>query len=132
MPAKVLDAYALMAFFEDESGGKEVGELIKKASIGQLNLLMSVVNLGEVWYSVAREYSEAAAAHCLQTVEGLPIQIVDVDWELAHQAARFKTAGKIAYADCFAAALAKNRNAELVTGDPEFKRLEGDLKISWL
>ncbi len=36
------------------------------------------------------------------------------------QAALFKAAGKIAYADRFAAALAKTHRAELITGDKEF------------
>jgi ribonuclease VapC len=48
------------------------------------------------------------------------------------QAAVFKATKKLSYADCFAAALAKLRRAEFVTGDPEFKTLEGELKIAWL
>jgi predicted nucleic acid-binding protein len=38
----------------------------------------------------------------------------------------------ISCADCFAAALAKTRKAELVTGVPEFKQVEGEIKIGWL
>jgi ribonuclease VapC len=40
--------------------------------------------------------------------------------------------GRIAYADCFAAALAKSRKAELITGDKEFKLLEGEIKVEWI
>ena len=36
------------------------------------------------------------------------------------------------YADYFAAALAKLRKAELVTGDKEFKQVEGEVKILWI
>ncbi len=32
----------------------------------------------------------------------------------------------------FAAALAKEKKAELVTDDPEFKPLEKEVKINWL
>jgi len=35
-------------------------------------------------------------------------------------------------ADVFAAALAKEKKAELVTGDPEFSPLEREFKIQWL
>ena len=35
-------------------------------------------------------------------------------------------------ADAFAAAPAKERKAELVTGDPEFKPLEMNTRIRWL
>jgi predicted nucleic acid-binding protein len=38
----------------------------------------------------------------------------------------------MSYADCFAAALSKQKNAELLTGDPEFKAVEKDIKIHWL
>ena len=62
----------------------------------------------------------------------MAIEIVDADWPLTHRAAVYKANGNIAFGDCFAAALAKNRKAELVTGDKEFKALEGDIKISWL
>jgi predicted nucleic acid-binding protein len=66
----------------------------------------------------------------------MQIEIVPVDardLELVRQAAIFKATRKMSYADCFAAALAKIRNAELVTGDREFKVVEGELKrIRWL
>ena len=35
-------------------------------------------------------------------------------------------------ADAFAAALAKQKNTEFVTGDPEFKSVEKEIKINWL
>jgi predicted nucleic acid-binding protein len=66
----------------------------------------------------------------------MQIELVPVDardLELVRQAAVFKATRKLSYADCFAAALAKTRNAELVTGDREFKVVESDLKkIRWL
>jgi ribonuclease VapC len=51
---------------------------------------------------------------------------------LADTAADFKARFKMSLADAFAAALAKERRAELVTGDPEFKPLDGEIKIQWL
>ena len=132
MPTKVLDSYALMAFFEDEPGADIVRSLIFKAEEGGVNLLMSVVNLGEVWYSIARSNSPEIADQYIQEINGMAIEIVDADWALTHQAAAFKVNGNIAYGDCFAAALAKIHRAELITGDKEFKALESEIKISWL
>ena len=132
MATKVLDSYALMAFFEDEPGADFVRGLIQKAVESDTNLLMSVVNLGEVWYSIARIDSPETADQYIHEIKGLGIEVVDIDWPLTRQAAAFKSSGNISYADCFAAALAKNRKAELVTGDKEFKVLEGEIKISWL
>lgn len=132
MATKVLDSYALMAFFEDEPGADMVRSLIFKAEEGSVSLLMSVVNLGEVWYSIARSNSPEVADQYVDEINGMAIEIVDADWALTHLAAAFKANGNIAYADCFAAALAKNHKAELVTGDKEFKVLDGEIKISWI
>ena len=78
----------------------------------------------------SREMAEEKA----KEIAGMPIELVGVetDLHLVRQAALFKAAKKMSYADCFAAALAKTRNAELVTGDPEFKAVEGEIKIGWL
>lgn len=132
MATKVLDSYALMAFLEDEPGADFVRNLIFKAVESDTNLLMSVVNLGEIWYSIARTNSPEIADQYVHEIKGMGIEIVDVDWNLTRQAAVFKAGGNISYADCFAAALAKTKKAELVTGDKEFKPLEGEIKISWL
>jgi ribonuclease VapC len=132
MATKVLDSYALMAFFEDEPGADTVRGLILKAEEDGIKLAMSVVNLGEVWYSIARTNSPETADQYIGEVNGMAIEVVDVDWELTRQAAAFKSNGNISYADCFAAALAKSRKAELVTGDKEFKCLEDQIKIAWI
>ncbi len=132
MATKVLDSYALMAFFEDESGADTVRGLILKAEEDGVQLVMSVVNLGEVWYSIARTNSPQTADQYIGEIHGMAIEVVDVDWQLTRQAAIFKADGNISYADCFAAALAKSRKAELVTGDKEFKCLEDQIKIAWI
>jgi ribonuclease VapC len=132
MATKVLDSYALMAFFEDEPGADMVRSLIFKAEEGGVSLLMSVVNLGEVWYSIARSNSSDVADQYIDEIKGMAIEIVDADWTLTHIAAAFMVNGNIAYGDCFAAALAKSHKAELVTGDKEFKVLDGEIKISWI
>jgi predicted nucleic acid-binding protein len=93
---------------------------------------MTVVNVGEVWCIIAREVSEEEANNSIKELHDLRIQFVDVDWELTQEAARFKSHHKMSYADCYAAALAINRNAELVTGDKEFKSLQDEIKISWI
>jgi predicted nucleic acid-binding protein len=132
MATKVLDSYALMAFFEDEPGADLVRGLIHKAVDKEITLVMSVINLGEVWYSIARTNNPETADQYVSEIKGLGIEIVDVDWPLTRQAAVFKTNGNISYADCFAAGLAKIRKAELITGDKEFKVLQEEIHISWL
>jgi ribonuclease VapC len=132
MPTKVLDSYALMAFFEDEPGADFVRGLLQKAVESEITLLMTVVNLGEVWYAIARNNSPEIADQYIHEIKGMGVEIVEADWNLTRQAAAFKANGNMSYADCFAAALAKLKKAELVTGDKEFKALEGEVKIAWV
>ncbi|MBI2339135.1 MAG: type II toxin-antitoxin system VapC family toxin [Deltaproteobacteria bacterium] len=134
MAAKVLDSWALMAFFNDEPSAEEVEKLLVKASEDKHKLLLSVVNWGEIYYSVMRGGSQRLAEQKAHEIAGLPIELVPVaeDLELARQAAVFKATKKMSYADCFAAALAKIRNIALITGDREFKEVEKEIKVTWL
>ena len=134
MATKVLDSHALMAFFNDESGADEVERMLLKAERGSPKLLMCVVNWGEIYYSVMRGASREQAEEKAKEITGMPIELVPVDDDLhlVRQAAILKATKKMSYADCFAAALAKLRSAELVTGDPEFKAVEGEIRIAWL
>ena len=134
MATKVLDSWALIAFFEDEPAAEQVEKLLAQAAAEKHKLLLSVVNWGEIYYNTMREVSEEAAEQQAHDIAALPIDIVGVgdDLQLAREAAKLKATKKMAYADCFAAALAKLRNAEVVTGDPEFREVEKEIKITWL
>ena len=133
MAAKVLDSWALLAFFEDESAADAVEELLHQAVQEKHKLYLSVVNWGEIYYTTMRRGGESAAKSIATDISQMPIYIVETaNIELVRQAAVFKATKKLSYADCFAAALAKIKNAELVTGDREFKQLARDVKIHWL
>ena len=132
MAAKVLDSWALLAFFKDEPAGLAVEELIHKASADKVRLYLSVVNWGEVFYGMWRAGGKDAAQSAAEDLSRLPIELVDAGLHLTRQAAIYKATNKMSYADAFAAALAKEKKAELVTGDPEFKPLEKEIKINWL
>lgn len=134
MATKVLDSWALIAFFEDEPAADAVEKLLQQATDEKHRLLMSVVNWGEVYYNTLRGVSPKAAEQKTQEIAALPIDIIGVsdDLALARQAAIFKATHKLSYADCFAAALAKHKSAELITGDPEFRSLEKEIRIQWL
>jgi predicted nucleic acid-binding protein len=131
---KILDSWALMALFNDEPGAAEVEKLLQKAGAGTHKFLMCVVNWGEIYYSVMRGASPEMAEQKVKEIAAVPIEIVpvDADLHLARQAAIYKATHRISYADAFAAALAKIRKAELITGDREFKALEKEIKIAWL
>ena len=134
MAAKVLDSWALLAFYKDEPCAAEVEKLIQQAADKGKPLLLSVINWSEIHYSLERAGGKAVAERVAEQIAELPIQVLGVsdDLKTARTAASFKAAHKMSLADAFAAALAKEKKAELVTGDPEFKALEGQIKIHWL
>ena len=132
MKTYVLDASALMTFFEDRPGADKVEELLAKAAESKRPIWMSVVNWGEVYYSVWRARGEKAATAKLNEIAQLPIEIVGVDMELGRQAASLKAQHNLPYADCFAAALAVARKSTLVTSDKDFERLGTAPKVLWV
>src|ERR1051325_104046 len=136
MPKKakaiVLDSWAVIAYLEDEDAAEKVADIVADAHEARIPLLMTVVNAGEVWYIVARQTSAADADASIKQLRDLGIQFVDADWSLAKDAGYFKSKNKMSLADAFAAALAKQRRANLATGDLEFKQIEKEVAISWL
>ncbi len=133
-----------MTFFEDRAGAEKVEKLLAKPAESKHPLLMSVVNWGEVYYSVWRAVAamspssglgigaEDAAAAKLQEIAQLPIEIVGLDMELAHLAATLKAKHNLPYADCFAAAIAQSKKATLVTADRDFSSGESILRRVWV
>ena len=90
------------------------------------------VKVLDSWALMALFNNEPAADDVAVDLSQMPIELVEADLHLAKQAATYKATHKMSYADAFAAALAKIKNAELVTGDPEFKAVEKEIKINWL
>jgi predicted nucleic acid-binding protein len=130
--AIVLDSWAVIAYLEGESASEEVADIIADAHDQNIPLLITVVNAGEVWYIIARQVSSTDADRSIKHLRDLGIEFIDADWPLANGAAYFKSRNKMSFADAFAAALAKDTKAQLITGDQEFKQVEQDIAIKWL
>ena len=128
---RVFDSWAILAYAQDEPAADQVENLLVD-SARLNNGWISSMNLGEVWYTLARRRSRDLADQQLATLAEIGLARVDIDWPMVLQAASYKSRHKISYADAFAAALAKQRNAELVTGDPEFRTLASEISIHWL
>jgi len=127
----VLDASALMTFSANRPGAEKVEQLIQLAVDGKRELLMCVVNWGEVYYSVWRDQGPGVARHFLAQMAQLPIHLVPADAELARRAAEFKANFNLPYVDGFAAALAAQRKAALATSDRDFASVEKKLDLLW-
>jgi ribonuclease VapC len=132
MSAKVLDSFALVAYFRDEPGAEAVEALLVAAGKKDAPLHMTEVNYAEVRYIITRKDGPLAWEEAAKVLVGLPIEFHPATRALADAAAGFKARFSMSLADAFAAALAKEKKTELVTGDPEFKPLEKDIRILWL
>lgn len=128
----VLDANALIDFVESGPGMRKVDQLLHAAALEQNEILVSVMNLGEVFYWLWVKRSEERARQTLDGLSRLPIQIVPVDLPQAIKAGELKALHRIPYVDCIAAALALQHRAALVTADRDFEKLGRRFPIVWL
>jgi ribonuclease VapC len=126
-----LDSFAILGWYRREESELQVQRLLENQ---EHERWMTVVNLGEVYYRTAKEADLLIALEALEMVERLPIQFVEANRTLTLAAADIKAQYALSYADCFAAALALQLDAAVVTGDPEFEQLEraGIISIEWL
>ncbi len=132
MKRYILDSYAMIAYFEDEPGADRMALVLKQLIRGKAKGFMSVVNWGEVYYNTMREQGISEAEKVIVQLDKFPIRIIDVSKELAYEAAKLKGEFRIAYADCFAVALSVKLDAAIVTGDPDFKKLQKRVSIQWI
>jgi predicted nucleic acid-binding protein len=128
----VLDASALLAYLQNKPSGKKVNKLLKEALRGRADVLMSSVNQGEVYAWILREHGADRAVVTMSALQPLPIRIIDVTSARALRAAEVKLTYKLYYVDSFAAALAIESKATLVTSDSDFRKLGHGFPILWL
>jgi len=128
----VFDAAALFVFLENTSAAAKVSELIKEANHRRAEILMSAVNYGEAYGSVLRVRGLDRARAIMSAVRALPIVLMDATPLRAIQAADLKLNYRMYYADSFAAALAIEHKATLVTSDSDFKKLGHGFPVLWL
>jgi predicted nucleic acid-binding protein len=126
----VLDANALIGFFESrETASGKVRHLLGEAFRLELPLLMSAVNWGEVFYMEWRYHGEAKAREAESNLRRLPVSVIAVDLDRATRAATLKQKHNLGYADAFAAELAIEHGAWLVSADPEFAKVGKALSL---
>ncbi len=129
----VLDAWAILAFLQgEEPAASRVREVIEGAQDGTARLFISIVNIGEVYYRVGKTRTPKEANSVLTDLYLLPMEIISADDDTVLDAARFKMAHVLSYADAFAAVTAQQKDATLLTGDPELIALKRVVKVEKL
>jgi ribonuclease VapC len=123
----------LLSYLNKEIGFEKVREALAEAQASDGSLLMNEINVGETYYILHRQRGEQEAEYFLDTVlVGLPILLVQNDFQGVIDAARIKAEYPLSFGDCFAVATARRESAIILTGDPEFKKIEHLAKIEWL
>ncbi len=132
MKTRVLDSWAILEWISGRQPAADLAErLLAEAEAGQTRLLMSAINVGEVYYFLMRHHSQDLAELWRQSSRTLPVTIAAPTAEDIWTAASLKGRFAIAYADAFAAALARKYNCPLVTGDPELRQVD-QLELDWI
>ena len=126
---KVLDSFAILAYLKMEGKYKKVKDLLASDEV----LLINDINVGEVFYVLAKERGVEKAEYFVNTVlPNLPIKVVPNTLQDVLEAARIKATHSISYADCFVVATALKKDAAIVTGDPEFRKVQKTVEIEWM
>lgn len=130
--AYLFDSHALLRFFQAEAAHEKVMRLLEQIRKARLQKYLSAINLGEIIYSTKREFGDQKKIEVLAHIERLNFTILPVPNSLVFQAAEYKAQYSISYADCFALASAVEHRAAVVTGDPEFKKVEHLVEVVWV
>jgi len=128
----VLDSFALLAYLQDEPVASRVEKLLENAEKGKYQILFSLINLGEILYITERRGGIVKAQDALALIRQLPIVIFPAEEQTVFAAAHIKANYPLSYADSFVVAIAIEKDATIITGDPEFQAIEALAKIGWL
>jgi predicted nucleic acid-binding protein len=128
----VFDSYALLKFFQKEKGYEKIVHLLEEIKKSGGVQYINAINLGEIIYSTKREFGDQRKLEVLANIERLKFTVLPVPDALIFQAAEYKAQYGISYADCFALASAVEHKAIIVTGDPEFKKVEHLIEVVWV
>lgn len=127
----IFDSHALLKLFQKEKGYEKVVHLLEEIRKTGATKFLNVINLGEIIYSTKRDFGDQKKLEVLANIERLGFTILEVPKDLVFQAAEYKAQYSISYADCFALASAIEHKATIVTGDPEFQKVEQLVDILW-
>jgi predicted nucleic acid-binding protein len=130
--AYLFDSHALLRFFQAEAGHEKVVRLLERIRQAGVQRYISAINLGEIIYSTKRAFGDQKKIEVLAHIERLNFTVLPVPNSLIFQAAEYKAQFSISYADCFALASAVEQKAAVVTGDPEFRKVEHLVEVVWI
>ena len=131
MPIRIYDSFAVLKFFQKERGYQKVAKLLEEDHKGDSSPLIQIVNFGEIIYRTKKDFGNDAKLRVIRSVVQLGFRIISASDNLIYAAAELKGSYPISYADAFLLATALRENAVIITGDPEFKKVEFLCSVDW-
>ena len=132
-PIYVLDACALICFIYKEKQSVSVANILQLGHDNKVELIMSNVNFGEVMLVAYRKGTAEEAQYLSNIIRTqFNIEFYAPDLDDSQIAGFYKSKGGIAYMDGFVLALAKKKNAKILTLDKEFLKYQGEFEVEML
>ncbi len=128
----IFDSHSLLKYFQKEEGFEKVIKLLDYIKKNKLAMYLNAINLGELIYITKREFGDQKKLEILANIQRLNFTILPINNSLIFKAAEYKADYPMSYADCFVLASAMEHRATIVTGDPDFKKVEHLVKIKWV
>ena len=98
-PRFVFDSFTLLSYFQAEPAALRVKELLKQARNEEAAVFLSVINLGEIIYTVERKLGRDTSRETLHDILTLPVQVAEVTMDRVLSAAHIKARFPVSYAD---------------------------------
>jgi len=131
LPLRIYGSFALLKLFQQEQGYRKVARLLEEDRKSETQPLIQIINFGEIIYRAKKDFGQDAKLRVIRTVIQLGLRIISASDDL-YEAAELKGSYAISYADAFLLATALREDAVIVTGDPEFEKVESLCHIDWV
>jgi len=132
LPARIYDSFAILKLFQKERDYEKVARLLRGDIRSKQSPLLQIINFGEVIYRTKKDFGEEAKIRAIRNVIRLGFRIIPASDNLVYAAAELKGTYAISYADAFLLATALREKAAIVTGDPDFKKVQSLCRIEWV
>ena len=131
MEKVVLDAFAMLTLLGKDKGYEIVNDFLERSTKGKVKAYMNLINWGEVYYTLIKRGKTVDAEEFWEVRRDYPIVFVEPTTKRIREASKIKGKYPVSYADAFCIALAIELKARVLTGDEEFRTVDG-LRLIWI
>lgn len=130
----VLAGNTLLDFFKDGRSAEDVEAILLRAERGKDRVFLHSASWAEVYFGALQSDGEGAAERIRAELRAMPIETVaeDAALTISRHAMLYRKTFGLRTDDCYAAALAKSKKAQLVSCNPDAAKLEKELKVRLL